>query len=235
MKKISVIIPAYNASSTIDETIKSVLNQTITNIELIVIDDNSSDNTLEVLKKYKNIKVLKNKKRLGPALTRNRGIEISTGSFIAFIDADDIWDKYKLERQLPLAHNHSFTYTGYKYSTGKRVKVPSHITYHKLLKNTTIFTSTVIFNMDLLSKEDIYMPNIGAEDTGCWLKVLKKCDAYGLDSVLATYNRHIDSYSSNKLVALKKTWELYKYEGISLLPRIYYFICYLFNAVRRRI
>src|SRR5574344_864029 len=214
MKKISVIIPAYNASSTIDETIKSVLNQTITNIELIVIDDNSSDNTLEVLKKYKNIKVLKNKKRLGPALTRNRGIEISTGSFIAFIDADDIW---------------------YKYSTGKRVKVPSHITYHKLLKNTTIFTSTVIFNMDLLSKEDIYMPNIGAEDTGCWLKVLKKCDAYGLDSVLATYNRHIDSYSSNKLVALKKTWELYKYEGISLLPRIYYFICYLFNAVRRRI
>lgn len=87
---VSIITPAYNAEKTIDKCLNSLLNQTLKNIEIIVINDCSKDNTLKILKKYKNkIKLIDNKKNLGPAASRNKGLDIATGKYIGFVDADD--------------------------------------------------------------------------------------------------------------------------------------------------
>ncbi len=87
---VSIITPAYNAEKTIDKCLNSLLNQTLKNIEIIVINDCSKDNTLKILKKYKNkIKLIDNKENLGPAASRNKGLDIATGKYIGFVDADD--------------------------------------------------------------------------------------------------------------------------------------------------
>ena len=87
---VSVIVPAYNAEKTIEKCLDSLLNQTLKSIEIIVINDCSKDNTLKILKKYKSkIKLLDNKKNLGPAGSRNRGLDAATGDYIGFVDSDD--------------------------------------------------------------------------------------------------------------------------------------------------
>ena len=101
MKKdalISIIVPCYNASSTINRCVDSLINQTYKNIEIICINDNSKDNTLDILKTYKKIIVIDNKKNLGPAGSRNKGLKKAKGDYIGFVDADDYIDKdmYKI-------------------------------------------------------------------------------------------------------------------------------------------
>ena len=120
----------------------------------------------------------------------------------------------------------------------KRVRVPKLLTYKEALKNTTIFTSTVMFNMNYLSKDDIYMPNIRrGQDTATWWNILKKeITAYAMNEVLSVYR--IDnktSLSSNKFTALKRTWKIYKMQDTNFFKRLYYFNCYIFNAIKRRI
>ena len=115
--------------------------------------------------------------------------------------------------------------------------MPKSLTYNELLKNTAIFTSTVMFNMKYLKKEDIYMPNIKrGQDAATWLKILKKIDkAYGMQEVLSIYRVGEKSLSSNKFKAIKRTWNLYKREDIKFPKRVYCFMCYAFNAIKRRI
>ena len=249
MKLISIITPVYNVESYIEETIKSVLDQTYEKWELLLIDDCSKDNSLNICEEYskkdKRIKVFKQKINMGVANTRNRGIDEAKGDFICFLDADDIWDKEKLEKQLKFMkeENCAFSFTGYEFinknghSKNKKVKVPKKINYNEALKNTTIWTCTVMFNMNKLTKKDIYMPKVKSEDTACWWKVLKKVDyAYGLDEVLAYYRRRPNSLSSNKIKAVKRIWKLYrKQEKLGIIKSSYCFICYALRATLRRI
>lgn len=95
--KISIIIPCYNASKTIDKCLNSLINQTYNNMEIICINDNSKDNTLEKLKTYKNIIIINNKKNIGPAASRNKGLDKASGKYIGFVDADDYVDKTMYE------------------------------------------------------------------------------------------------------------------------------------------
>ena len=115
--------------------------------------------------------------------------------------------------------------------------VPKSFTYKKLLKNSGIFTSTVMLNMKYLDKEDIYMPNLRrGQDYGAWYKILKKVGtAYGMNEVLAVYRVGNASLSHNKIKALKRTWYLYKREKLPFIYRVYVFICYVINATKRRI
>ena len=137
-----------------------------------------------------------------------------------------------------------FSFTGYEFADadgkpiGKKVFVPKKISYKQALKNTTIWTSTVMFNMNKLSKDDIYMPNVRrGQDTATWWKILKKIDyAYGLNEILSYYRRTDESLSANKITALKRTWNLYRnVEKLGLISSCYNFCWYCFNAVRRRI
>lgn len=244
---VSVIVPVYNAEKFIRETVNTVLQQSYENWELILVDDCSCDNSVNIIKGYVShkIKLIESKQNSGPAITRNIGINSSKGRFIAFLDADDLWAKDKLQKQINfmVKNNYSFTFTGYEYASedgvgiGKTVKVPKFLDYNRALKNTTIFTSTVILDKSKLPEELINMLNVKSEDTATWWKILKSDNiAYGLNEYLSIYRRSAKTLSSNKLVAIKRTWNLYrKIEGLSIVESTYNFIFYLSNAIRRRI
>lgn len=244
MKKISVIIPMHNSSKHIEECLESVINQTYKNIEIIVVDDLSQDNSLELVRNFNDnrIKIIELEENVGAANSRNKGIEEALGDYICFLDSDDYWVLDKLERQVKFMEENSYTfiYGGYLYLKNgrkKKAKVPKQLNYKQLLKNHAIFTSTVMLNMDKLSKEDIYMPNIRkGQDTATWWKILKKgITAYGITDVLAIYRVGEKSISSNKVKALDRTWKLFKYENIGFIKRIYYFCSYIYYATKRRI
>ena len=249
-KLVSIIIPVYNAASYLEETINSIQEQTYSNWEAIFIDDCSSDNSYNLIKKYqkedKRIKLIKNKTNSGAAVSRNNGINHAEGDYLCFLDADDKWHPEKLEKQINFMQelNCEFSFTGYQFANekcnpnGKIVSVPDKINYQQALKNTTIWTSTVMFDMNKLSKEDIHMPNIKrGQDTATWWKVLKKIQyAYGLNEVLSYYRRTNDSLSANKLTALKRTWNLYRnVEHLNIFYSMYCFFWYCVNAIKRRV
>lgn len=242
MKKVSVIIPVYNSSKHIRECLDSVIKQTYKNLEIILVDDKSSDNSIEIIKSYndKRIKLIESKENLGAAESRNKGVKEATGNYICFIDSDDFWKLNKIEKQVRFIKNKEFIYAGYSYYKKGRthnVKVPKQIDYKESLKNTTIFTSTVMFNMEKLNKEDILMPNIRrGQDQATWWKVLKKgIVAYGINEVLAFYRVGEKSLSSNKLKALKRTWYILKREDLGKTKTLYCYICYIKNAIKRRL
>ena len=245
---VSIIIPMYNAEKFIEDTINTVIEQTYNNWELILVNDKSKDNTIKIVNKFLSdkIKLVELEKNSGPAVARNKGIEVAKGEYITFLDADDLWKKEKLEKQIEYMNNNkecSFLYTSYEFissdkkKTGKIAKVPLKITYNQALKNTTIFTSIVMFNMNKLNKEDILMLNVKSEDTATWWKILKKIEkAYGIDDVLVYYRRSSGTLSANKLYAMKKTWNLYrKVENLNIIKSSYCFICYALNDIKRRI
>ena len=242
MKKVSVIIPVYNSSKSIKDCLDSVIKQTYKNLEIILIDDKSSDNSVDIIKTYKDnrIRFIELEENSGAAIARNKGIEISTGDYICFIDSDDYWKLNKIEKQVKFIKNKEFIYSGYAYyKNGKThdVKVPKKLNYKQAVKNTTIFTSTVMFNMNKLKKEDIYMPNVKrGQDTLTWWKILKKgITAYGINEVLAFYRVGSSSLSHNKFKALKRTWKIYKQEDLKPTKRVYCYLCYIKNAIKRRL
>ena len=244
MEKVSVIIPIHNSKKYLDECIDSVINQTYNNLEIIIIDDHSTDDSLKIIKNKNDsrIKIYKLDKEKGAASARNLGIEKAKGNYICFLDSDDYWYKEKIEKQVKFIkeNNYTFIYGSYEYLKNNKkhiAKIPNSMTYKKALKNTAIFTSSVMFNMNKLTKEDIYMPNIPkGQDTATWWKVLKKgITAYNINEVLVIYRVGEKSLSHNKIDALKRTWNLYKMEDINYFIKIYCFMCYIFNAIKRRI
>ncbi|MDO4188957.1 MAG: glycosyltransferase family 2 protein [Lachnospiraceae bacterium] len=243
---VSIVIPVYNAEKCISDTVASIRSQDYTNWEIFLVDDSSQDKSLEIIKSLEceNIHVLTSGGK-SAALARNKGIDAATGRYIAFLDADDLWDPHKLSKQLEFMKKHdaAFSFTGYEFadefgvSVKKIVQVPKTISYKQALKNTTIFTSTVMFDMTKLAKEDIYMPNVKSEDTATWWKVLKSgITGYGLNEGLTLYRRSAGTLSSNKLEALRRIWNLYRnVEGLSVPYSAYCFIFWAVRAVIRRI
>lgn len=244
MKKVSVIIPLHNSSKHIEECINSVIKQTYNNLEIIVVDDASKDNSIETIrsKNDSRIRIIEIKENVGVAIARNKGIEEARGEYICFLDSDDYWVLDKLEKQIKFIeeNNYTFIYGGYEYLKNerrKKAKVPKSLNYNQLLRNHAIFTSTVMLNMAKLKKEDIYMPNIKrGQDMATWWNILKKgITAYGITETLATYRVGEKSLSSNKIKAVFRTWNLFKRENIGYIKKIYCFMCYLKNAIIRRI
>lgn len=246
---VSIIVPVYNAEKFIKDTIKTVLDQTYENWELLLVNDCSTDKCVEIIKEYqqkdKRIKLFSNSKNSGAAVSRNKGIEESRGRYIAFLDADDLWEPKKLEKQVSFMQEKdcAFSFTGYEFAdengkpNGKKVDVPERLTYRQALRNTIIWTTTVMFDMGKLSKEDVFMPNVKSEDTACWWKVLKKIDqAYGMTEILSYYRRSAGSLSSNKLEAIRRVWNLYRnVENLNLIYSTYCFAGYAYNTVKKRV
>lgn len=247
---VSIVIPVYNAEKYLKDTIDTIQNQTYDNWEAIFVDDCSNDNSVSIIKKEqkkdKRIKLIKNEVNSGAAISRNNGVNNANGMFICYLDADDKWDSKKIEKQVNFMKKKkcAFSFTGYEFCdeycnpNGKKVYVHDTINYKQALKNTTIWTSTVMFNMQKLSKEDIQMPNVKSEDTALWWKILRtKVDiAYGLNEILSYYRRTSFSLSANKIEAIKRIWFLYKnVEKLSFISSIYNFCFYAVNAIKRRI
>ena len=243
---VSIVIPVYNAEKCISDTVASIKSQSYSDWEIILVDDNSTDRSLDIMHALEsvNIKVIESCGG-SAALARNKGIDAAKGRYIAFLDADDLWDPNKLTKQLEFMDKNdaAFSFTGYEFadefgvSVKKVVQVPFTITYKQALKNTTIFTSTVMFDMSKLKKEEIYMPNVKSEDTATWWKVLKSgVKGYGLNEGLTLYRRSAGTLSSNKIEALRRIWNLYRnVEGLSVPYSALCFVFWAFRAVIRRI
>lgn len=245
---ISIIIPVYNAEKFLHDTIETIKNQTYSNWEAIFVDDCSTDNSVQLIQEYqkndKRIKLLKNAINSHAALTRNKGINAAKGRFIAFLDADDLWEPTKLEKQITFMKEKdcAFSFTGYEFAdgngkpNGKKVWVPETITYKQALRNTIIWTTTVMFDMTKLVKKDIYMPNVKSEDTACWWQVLKQIDcAYGMQNILSYYRRSSGTLSANKIEAVRRVWNLYRnVENLNLIKSAYCFTGYAYNTVKKR-
>lgn len=239
-EQISIITPSYKSERFISQTIESVLVQTYQNWEMIIVDDNSPDNSNKIIEEYASkdsrIKLIKLDKSSGPAVARNTAIENAKGRFIAFLDADDIWLPEKLKKQINfmLKNNIEFSFTEYYKidENGEKIsgviKRPQKVNYNKMLKSNYIPCLTAIYDTKKLGK--VYMPLIlKRQDYGLWLKILKKIDfAYALNEPLALYRIHSNSVSSNKFVAAYYVWKLFReVEKLNIFKSSYYFTNYM--------
>lgn len=249
MDMVSIIVPVYNAGEFLAETIQSVQSQTCADWELLLVDDMSSDNSREIMERAAadddRIRPLPQKENAGAACARNAGLKAARGRYIAYLDADDLWKPDKLEKELSFMgmKGAGFVFSGYEFAdengvgTGKIVRVPERITYRQALKNTTIFTTTVLLDRQKIPESIMRMPCVKSEDTATWWQILRGgYEAFGLDENLALYRRSRGTLSANKLEAIRRIWYLYrKAEGLSLLYSAYNFCFYAARAVLRRI
>lgn len=248
-QKVSIIVPVYNGAEFLEETIASVRNQTWQNWELLLVDDCSKDQSYEIMKRLaaedERIVPLRQEQNGGAARARNRGVMEASGRYIAFLDADDLWMPDKLTREMEFMDKTEagFVFSGYEFADekgkglGKVVRVPETINYRQALQNTTIFTSTVLFDTDRIPRELIQMPLVKSEDTALWWKLLRKgYIAHGLNENLVLYRRSAGTLSSNKLEAVRRIWYLYRrVENLGFLYSAYNFVFYAFRAVLRRV
>ena len=219
---VTIIIPTYNAEQHIAETIKSVQNQTFDKWELIVIDDCSNDATCSIVKRIMaddtRISLIKNDTNIGVAETRNRGLDICKGKYIAFLDADDIWYPDKLEQQIELAEKESadIVYSSYDIidANGSKVKssyiVPEAVSYEELLKENVIGCSSVVISREIAEKYR-FNNEFYHEDYVLWLHILADGGkAVGCSQVLTAWRYILNSRSFNKRSAAKERWFIYR-------------------------
>ena len=244
---VSIIMPSYNASRFITESIKSVIVQTYQNWELLIADDCSKDSSVEVIKKRidkdQRIKLFSLLKNVGAAAARNVAIEHANGQYIAFLDSDDVWEPEKLERQLAFMkeNKYAFTYSEYYVmeedgkKTGSFIRIPSSLSYRQYLRNTIIGCLTVVIDRNIVG--DFRMPLIkSSHDMALWLLIMKRgYKAYGIKEVLAGYRLVSTSNTAKKWKAAKDVWRVYrKIEHLSVLFSAFCFCGYVFNAVIKR-
>lgn len=239
--QVSVIMPVYNGEKYIGKAIESVLAQTVP-LELLVIDDCSTDETELVVMKYMEsgkIRFIRNKKNMGAAASRNCGVQLSQGKYIAFLDADDWWGKGKLEAQLKVMKvtGCDICSTGRElmkpdgHTTGKYIPVNERITYRDLLTHNSINCSSV-----LLKREDaLAFPmehDDSHEDYITWLKILKRGGfAVGINKPYLKYRLSEGGKSRNKLKSAAMTYQVYRYTGYGPLKSLLFFFSYAVHGI----
>lgn len=214
---VSVIMPCYNDEKFIRESISSVLSQTHSNLELLIVDDCSIDQSLKIINEYrkrdKRIRVFCNDLNRGAAFSRNLALRESKGEYIAFLDADDLWEKNKIELQLKFMtdNNYSFSYTNYSVidENGNRTSIyftgPKIITHSKFMKMSYVGCLTVMYKKDIYP--DLQIPNdiYKRNDYALWLKLSEKTHCYLFNKITALYRkRSANSISSSKKTTLVK-------------------------------
>lgn len=240
-KLVSIITPIYNSEDYIESTIKSVLNQTYQNWEMLIVDDCSTDRTEQVVREVTDsrVKFIKLEKNSGAARARNKALELAEGSLIAFLDADDMWKPEKLEKQVRFMTDNKigFSFTGYeiiKKNKNKLIKVPQTLNYYQFMKNTIIGTLTVMLDREIVG--NVRLVDVKKDhDSMTWAKLLRSGHtAYGINEPLGYYRKVEGSISNNKFKAIKNHWKnCREIEKLSLLKCYYYFFFYMMNAVKK--
>lgn len=240
---ISIIMAAYNAEKTIEQAINSVLSQTYTNFELLVVNDCSKDRTVELVKdivaKDSRVRLISNVKNSGVSYTRKHGLEEAKGDWIAILDSDDAWEPEKLEKQIELQRRTNadllFTGSAFMDSEGHPIDwylhAPKEVTYRQLLKQNVLSNSSALVRKELYAKH--YAIGDGMhEDFAIWLSILKKgTKAYGVDEPLLIYRIAKSSKSGNKAKAAKMNWNTYRYIGLNPIEATYYEGWYMIKNV----
>lgn len=242
VETVSIIMPAFNAEQFIAQSIGSVLAQRYGDWRLYVVDDASSDNTAAVVKGFDDARIeyLRLIQNGGVATARNAGIERAQGTYIAFLDSDDLWEPEKLEQQICLLEQgydvvcaHYSVFTDNPANVIATRRYPFDLTYARMLRGNCIGNLTGIYNQRNLGK--CQQKRCGHEDYVMWLELIRRAGKGAcVQSVLARYRVSSHSISSNKLRAAVWQWEIYrKHLGIGLLPSAYYWLHYIFAAVVR--
>lgn len=237
---VSIITPVYNSEKYISETIESVLNQTYKNWEHLIVDDCSTDNSWQLIQKYaekdERIKIYRLDKNSGPGVARNHAIKEAKGKYIAFLDSDDIWVPYRLERHVSfmMTGKYQFSHSSYGFLSqdGKvlskiYVVRKEPVTYRYLLKKTDISCLTAVYDQELIGKH--YMPEIRRkQDYGLWLAILKKgYNSAPYPEVLAYYRQRKGSATSRKHQLVFQHYKFLRtYEKLGIFPSLWYTLCW---------
>lgn len=244
--RVSVIIPVFNAEKYIEKTLKSIFSQTYHDIEIVLVDDRSTDLSSQIIAEYQKthpeIVYFLQPQNMGAGAARNKALELASGQYVAFLDSDDIWLPEKTERQikLMLEKESPFSYAAIemideegKTIRGKR-KIKETCDYNYLLHNTIIATSSVIVDRMVLG--DFRMPlRRGGQDYATWLSLLRNnVIAYGINETLVQYRVGSNSLSSNKFKSIKQVWEIQTQdEKINKVSAAFHIGCFIVNATKK--
>ena len=242
---VSVVMPAYNVEGFVCDSIDSVLSQSFSNWELIIVNDCSTDNTAQEIEAYladSRIQLINNSENLGGAGSRNVAIKAAKGRYLAFLDSDDLWTENKLEKQLEFMqqNNVGFSFSGYTTISEAgtlmdRIQVPKRVNFNNLLKHNYIGGLTAIYDTQFFGK--IYMPLVRKrQDFALWLELLKRFDnAYGLNENLGFYRIRTESLSTSKKDAFKYYWKVLREVGdCNFVTASYSIMCYLFIVMLKK-
>ncbi len=241
--QVSVCMPSYRSGRTIEDAVASVLKQDAA-LELILIVDESdaaTEKTLERFGQDPRLRVLRNPKRMGAAQSRNRAVKEARGTYIAFLDADDLWAEDKLKKQLAALSRTGrvlcctarelMTEDGKR--TGRVIPVAETVTYKDLLRHNSINCSSVVVRREAalafpMEHEDSH------EDYITWLRILKAYGpAVGINEPLLYYRMSSKGKSGSRLRSAAMTWRVYRYMGFSLPRCILCFLSYAFCGVKK--
>lgn len=243
---VSVIMPIYNAEKYLVETLNSVFNQSYQNIEIVLVDDCSTDASAAIVSKMKTthpeIVYYRQEKNMGAGAARNKALELAKGRYVAFLDSDDIWIFNKIQKQLDLMKEKKavFSYTAIEMidENNNILKSKRNIKetcdYKYLLHNTIIATSSVV--IDRTASGDFRMPlRRGGQDYATWLMLLRDgAVAHGINEALVKYRVASGSLSSNKFKSIKQVWEIQTQdEHINKISAIFHVISFCFNAFKK--
>jgi teichuronic acid biosynthesis glycosyltransferase TuaG len=241
---VSIIMPAYNSADYIGLSIQSVLNQTVSDWELLIADDASTDNTVDVAASFQDSRIIymRSEENLGSAGARNLALRKARGRYVAFLDSDDIWEAEKLERQLAYMKS-----TGCTISCTDYVKIdetsqvvsstihgPSEISYGVLLRSNSIACSSAM--VDRRVHPNLQMPDIKLNhDYALWLSLLRDGrQARRLDVPLMRYRVHSSSLSRNKLESARYNWQIYReLEHLSFLRSLSCMLSFITRGIRK--
>lgn len=243
---VTIIMPAYNQERFIEKAIRSVQEQTFADWALLVLDDGSVDGTCAIVERLaaedERIELIRNEKNMGVARTRNCGLELSRGQYVAFLDSDDIWLPDKLEKQLSLAKETGadIIYCSYGIIDDKGKKsrrdyiVPESIDLNGLLKENVIGCSTVLLSERIAGKYR-FETEFYHEDYVLWLRLLQ--DGYvaaGCRESLVKWRLSENSRSFNKRKSAQNRWRIYREAmRLSLWQSLWLFAHYAMASLRK--
>ena len=244
---VSVIMPCYNAERHISYAIESIIAQTYPHWELIITNDCSTDNSLNIINHYiqqepARIKCFTNSRNSGAAASRNNGIKRASGEYIALLDADDIWLPHKLEQHIAFITEKdcAISYTAYGFidehgqPMGKVYYPPPQADYHRLLRSNVIGASSVVVRADAM-KANLFATDVFHEDYTSWLAIVKSCGtAYGLQEPLTMYRILQGSKSDNKLRSALGVYNIYRrHLKFSIPAALWYMLFYTYYGVKK--
>ena len=247
--KVSIIMPYYKKSSYVDETVNSILNQTFKEFEIVIVDDELSENSTKVLNRIKQldkrINIFKNKKNLGAGQSRNNAINLCNGEFIAFCDCDDLWKSNKLETQLKIMHklNLEFSHSSYEIIDKKNSKIgyrvaKENLSFLQLQKSCDIGLSTVILKKNLFDNQKFRFGDTKTkEDYILWLSLAKNgIIIFGIKDCLVSWRKSKDSLSSSTFQKIYDGYKVYKvYLQYSRLKSFYFLFRLSLNFILKKL
>lgn len=243
---VSVIIPVYNAEKYLAETLNSIFAQDYKNIEIVLVDDRSKDDSAKIISDFQNthseIVYFLQEKNMGAGAARNKALELAKGQYVAFLDSDDVWLPGKISRQIELMKSTKspFSYTAIEMMDdqsetikGKR-DLKETCDYQYLLHNTIIATSSVVIDRTVLG--DFRMPlRRGGQDYATWLMLLRDgAVACGINEAFVRYRVASGSLSSNKFKSIRQVWEIQTQdEKINKVSAAFHVMCFTLNAFKK--